>query len=151
MNGGHGCTPWKPVFTEVSGSNYVTFNLGVVNQVVPGNWDAALAIGPTDTKWVTLTVASSNGEITSVTTSLEAAPPANDTLQQDTPPASFKIVLGVIIDLSPCMIVDENLEASAIEVFRESRNPPSEGEEPFTRWWRWKVNQNTAGEYPYVT
>ena len=58
----------------------------------------------------------------------------------------------VLIDsLSACMAVSENLEASGIEVFRKSRAPVTIGEEPFTRVWRWKVNANTAGEYPYIT
>lgn len=146
-----GCTPWDPTFTEAGGVHYVSFALGLVNQVAAVNWDTPLTIGAADTKWPVLNVTASNGVITGCTLALDASPPAADTVQENTPPASFKIVLGVIDSLSACMTLTENLEASAIEVFRKSRTAPGSGEEPFTRIWRWKVNQNTAGEYPYIT
>lgn len=146
-----GCIPWDPTFTNVAGQDYVTFSLGLLNQVSAGNWDTPLALGPTDTVWPVLDVTASNGVITGYDIALDATPPSADTVQDDTPPDSFKIVLGVIDSLSACMAVAENLEASAIEVFRKSRTPPTIGEEPFTRVWRWKVNANTAGEYPYIT
>ena len=77
--------------------------------------------------------------------------PKSLSAREDTPPDSFKIVLGVIDSLSACMAVSQNLEASAIELFRKSKSPVTVGEEPFTRVWRWKVNQNSVGEYAYVT
>ena len=146
-----GCTPWAATFTNVAGQDYVTFSLGLLNQVAAGNWDTPIALGAADTKWPVLDVTASNGVITGFDIALDAAPPATDTVQDDTPPDSFKIVLGVIDSLSACMAVSENLEASGIEVFRKSRAPVTIGEEPFTRVWRWKVNANTAGEYPYIT
>lgn len=149
--GGSRCIPWRPVFTKVSSVNYVTFSLGLLNQVAAGNWDTPLSIGATETKWPVLNVTASNGLITGVTIALDAAPPSADTVQENTPPDSFKIVLGVIDSLSACMAVAENLEAVATEVFRKSRGSPGTGEEPFTRIWRWKVSQNTSGDYPYIT
>lgn len=149
--GAAGCIPWDPTFTNVAGQDYVTFSLGLLNQVSASNWNTPLALGATDTVWPVLDVTASNGVITGYDIVLDATPPTADTVQDDTPPDSFKIVLGVIDSLSACMAVNENLEASAIEVFRKSRTPPSIGHEPFTRVWRWKVNANTAGEYPYIT
>jgi hypothetical protein len=149
--GGSGCIPWDPVFTNVAGQDYVRFELGLLNQTAAGNWNTPLAIGPTDTKWPVLDVTASNGIITGFDIALDSSPPTSDTVQEDTPPDSFKIVLGVIDSLSACMAVTQNLEASAIELFRKSKSPVTVGEEPFTRVWRWKVNQNTVGEYAYVT
>lgn len=146
-----GCTPWAATFTNVAAQDYVTFSLGLLNQTAAGNWNTPLALGPTDTVWPVLDVTASNGIITGYDIALDVTPPAADTVQDDTPPDSFKIVLGVIDSLSACMAVSQHLEASAIEVFRKSRTPPTIGEEPFTRVWRWKVNANTAGEYPYIT
>lgn len=146
-----GCIPWDPTFTESAGVHYVTFSLGLLNQVAAGNWDTPLAIGASDTKWPVLDVTASNGLITGVTIALDAAPPSADTVQENTPPDSFKIVLGVIDSLSACMAVAENLEAVATEVFRKSRTAPGTGEEPFTRVWRWKVSRNASGDYPYIT
>jgi hypothetical protein len=145
------CIPWRPTFTVSGGDNYVTFSLGLLNQIAAGNWNTPLAIGPTDTKWPVLEVTASNGIITGYDIALDSAPPTADTVQEDTPPDSFKIVLGVIDSLSACMALSENIEASAIELFRKSKSPVTVGEEPFTRVWRWKVNQNSVGEYAYVT
>jgi hypothetical protein len=149
--GSAGCIPWTPVFTNDAGQDYVRFELGLLNQTAAGNWNTPLAIGPTDTKWPVLDVTASNGIITGYDIALDSAPPTADTVQEDTPPDSFKIVLGVIDSLSACMAVSQNLEASAIELFRKSKSPVTVGEEPFTRVWRWKVNQNSVGEYAYVT
>jgi hypothetical protein len=146
-----GCIPWSATFTNVAGQDYVRFELGLLNQTAAGNWNTPLAIGPTDTKWPVLDVTASNGVITGYDIALDASPPTSDTVQEDTPPDTFKIVLGVIDSLSACMAVSQNLEASAIELFRKSKTPVAVGEEPFTRVWRWKVNQNTVGEYAYVT
>ncbi len=149
--GSAGCIPWTPVFTNVAGQDYVRFELGLLNQVAAGNWNTPLAIGAADVKWPVLDVTASNGQITGFDIALDASPPAEDTVQDNTPPDSFKIVLGVIDSLVACMAVDENLEATATEVFRKSRTAPGTGEEPFTRVWRWKVNANTTGDYPYIT
>lgn len=141
------CIPWKPSFTDTG----VTFNLGLLNQMAATNWDAEIAMAPDVTRWPVLNVNTSNGAITGFTIALDTATPTTDQIAADTPPSSFKIVLGVIMNRTPCMVVDQNLEAIAVEQFRESRTPPSIGEEPFKRWWRWKVQQNTDGDYPYVT
>jgi len=146
-----GCTPWDPTFTEVSGTHYVTFKLGLVNQVAASNWDTPLVIGAADTKWPVVNVTASNGVITGCTIALDASPPSADTVQENTPPDSFKIVLGVIDSLSACMTLTENVEAIATEVFRKTRTAPGTGEEPFTRVWRWKVSRNVSGDYPYIT
>jgi hypothetical protein len=146
-----GCIPWKPVFTNVDGQDFVRFELGLLNQLAAGNWNTPLEIGATETVWPVLDVTASNGIITGFDLALDTATPTADTVQEDTPPDSFKIVLGVIDSLSPCMAVTQNLEASAIELFRKSKTPVSVGEEPFTRVWRWKVNQNSVGEYAFVT
>jgi len=146
-----GCTAWEPTFTESAGVHYVTFSLGLLNQVAAGNWNTPLVIGAADTKWPVLDVTASNGVITGFDIALDAAPPTADTVQEDTPPDSFKIVLGVIDSLSACMALTEHLEAVATEVFRKSRTLPATGEEPFTRIWRWKISSNSSGDYPYVT
>lgn len=145
--GSGGCIPWKPSFTDTG----VTFNLGLLNQMAATNWDAEIAMAPDVTRWPVLNVNTSNGAITGFTIALDTGTPTTDQIAADTPPSSFKIVLGVIMNRTPCMVVDQNLEAIAVEQFRESRTPPSIGEEPFKRWWRWKVQQNTDGDYPYVT
>lgn len=148
---GRGCVAWKPTFSESESIHYVTFRLGLLNQIAAGNWNTPISLAADATKWVVLDVTASNGQITGFDIALDDATPTADQIAENYPPDSFKIVLGVIDSLRATMAACENLEASAIEVFRQSRNPPAAGAEPFTRWWRWKVNQNTEGEYPFIT
>lgn len=145
------CIAWKPSFREDSGTHYVKFRLGLLNQIAATNWNDEHAIADDATKWAVLNVTASNGRITGYTIALDDATPTEDQIAEDFPPDEFKIVLGVIDSLRATMAACENLEASGIETFRQSRTPPAAGAEPFTRWWRWKVNQNTEGEYPFIT
>jgi hypothetical protein len=141
------CIPWKPTFSDEG----VTFGLGLLNQMVATNHGEELSLADDVERWVVLDVTTSNGAITGYAIALDNAPPGSDQIAADTPPATFKIVLGMIKNHAPCMVVEENLEALAVEQFRESRDPATTGEEPFKRWWRWKVQQNTQGDYPYTT
>lgn len=149
--GGSGCIAWKPTFSKVGEINYVTFRLGLLNQIAADNWNTPLEIAADATKWPVLNVTASNGRITGYTIALDDATPTEDQIAENFPPDEFKIVLGVIDSLRATMAACENFEASAIEHFKDSRDPPTAGAEPFTRWWRWKVNQNTEGEYPFIT
>jgi len=136
--------PWTPSFftTGVDPSIVYkcTFNLGTVNQVIAGNWDDEFTLPSDDTiKFVVLTITTASGEVTGVSISIDTAAPTDDTIAKDTPPVSFKIVLGAIGKVSAKMIVTTNIQVIADEVFRESIPAPATGAEPFSRWWRWTV------------
>jgi hypothetical protein len=146
-----GCTPWKPRFSTSGETHYVRFDLGLLDQMAATNWDAEQAIDAGATKWPTLLVSASEGGISSFSISLEDTTPTTTETQENTPPGSFKIVLGVIHELQAEMAVCENLEAVAVELMRISKATPAAGEEPFTRVWKWAVYQQASGIYPYVT
>ena len=111
-----------------------------MNDVAATNWNDAFTLPSDDTiKFVVLTVTSASGKVTGVTISVDASPPAEDDIAKDTPPVSFKILLGAIGKTSAQMIVTDNLTMLATEVFRESKAAPATGAEPFSRWWRWSV------------
>lgn len=145
------CIAWKPTFRTEDGTSYVRFRLGLLNQIAATNWNDEFEIAADATKWPVLNVTASNGKITGYTIALDDATPTENQEAEDYPPDEFKIVLGVIDSLRATMAACENFEVSAIEARRESRNPPAAGAEPFTRWWQWKVSQNTVGEYPFIT
>jgi len=92
-----------------------------------------------DFHFVTLAVTTASGKVTALTLAVESSPPTEDSIAKDTPPVSFKIVLGAIGRTAAKMIITTNLEAVAAEVFRESKSAPATGAEPFSRWWRWNV------------
>lgn len=139
-----GYIPWKPnFFTTGTSPSFVykcTFNLGTVNQVIAGNWDSEFTLPSDDTiKFVVLTVTTASGEVTGVTISIDTAAPTDDVIAKDTPPVSFKMVLGAIGKNSAKMIVNTNIQVLGTEVFRESVTAPATGAEPFSRWWRWTL------------
>jgi len=116
--------PWKPQFFTTGASPSIvykcTFNLGTVNQVIAGNWDDEFTLPSDDTiKFVVLTITTASGEVTGVSISIDTAAPTDDTIAKDTPPVSFKIVLGAIGKNSAKMIVTTNIQVIANEVFRD--------------------------------
>jgi len=137
--------PWQPTFfTEGTGEATVykcRFHLGTLNQNVSTNWNDAftLSMAGDDFHFVTLAVTTASGKVTALTLAVESSPPTEDSIAKDTPPVSFKIVLGAIGRTAAKMIITTNLEAVAAEVFRESKSAPATGAEPFSRWWRWNV------------
>jgi len=137
--------PWTPsFFTEGEGETLVykcRFNLGTVNQVVASNWNDAqtLSMAADAYHFVVLTITTASGKVTGVSIGVDATAPSEDYIAKDTPPVTFKIVLGAIGRTEAKMIVLTNLEAAAEEVFRESDAAPATGAEPFHRWWRWNV------------
>lgn len=140
------CVAWRPTLrnagTVMSPDWRVTFAFGTVNGVAPTNWDTEFAIAtPANDYWPTLTIATSNGEITGITLSLETTVPTDDSVTADAPPTSFEFPLGIISNLSPCMLFTTDLTATSGEVFRASKGSLSfAGEEPFTRYWAWTIS-----------
>ena len=141
-----GYVPWAPnFFTEGSGESTVykcRFNLGTMNQVAASNWNAEHTLGMAADAYhfVILSITTASGKVTGLTLSVDATAPSEDSLAKDTPPTSFKVVLGAIGRTEGKMIHTTNLEAVAAEVFRETKTAPAAGAEPFSRWWRWNVD-----------
>jgi hypothetical protein len=140
--------PWAPTFFTTSGAgneNYkCRFNLGTVNEVVPENWNEehSLGMGEDSFYFVILTVTGGSGKVTTASIDISASAPSQDSVARGTPPVSFKVVLGAVGRTSAQMIVNTNISATATEVYRESKSSPAQGQELFTRWWRWSLSYN---------
>ena len=141
-SGSSSYTPWEPSFfttgAEPSLVYKCRFNLGTLNDVCAANWDTDHTL-PSDgsVRFVMLQVTTSSGKVTGLEIQLSSTAPASDTVLEGTPPPVWKILLGVVDKSSAKMIVSENLNASASEVFRQSRTTTTPGAEPFSRFWRW--------------
>lgn len=142
FSGGASYTPWKPTFSKTGIDPSIVykcrFNLGTLNNVCASNWDTDHTL-PSDgsVKFVMLQVTTASGSVTGLEIQLSSTAPASDTVLESTPPPVFKILLGVVDKSTAKMIVFDNLNASASEVFRQSRTTTTPGEEPFSRFWRW--------------
>lgn len=143
VSGAGGLDPWQPTFfttgTEPSLVYKCNFNLGTINDVPATNWndDFTLSMAEDEYHFVVVTVASSSGQVSGLTLSVETTAPATDSIASGTPPVEHKIVLGAIGRTSAKMIETTNLSMTAAVVFLESKASPATGAEPFDRWWRW--------------
>ena len=138
------CTPWKATITNTGTVGTpvwkVSFAFGTLNSVAPNNWDSLFTIDGTSAYWPTLTVTTSDGDVTDVTLSMETSPQSSDDVSSGAPPTSFKVTLGIVAALTPCMGYTENLTATATEIFKKSRASISfDGQEPFERFFRWGI------------
>lgn len=137
--------PWQPEFiidTKTVPTSYkVKFNLGTVNNVPATNWDEEHKLSSIESKvdFVILTVTTNSGKVSGVVISVDENPPDEDEISKDVPPLSFKVVLGAITNSTSKMIVTDNIQAAAQEVFRQGKSSPTKGSESFTRWWRWQL------------
>jgi hypothetical protein len=133
--------PWKPTFfTEGTAPSVVykcRFNLGTLNNICASNWDYEHTLPSNGVKFVILEIAASSGKVTGLEIVLENSPPIEDIVLMDTPPPNWRILLGVVDKQSSSMIVHTNLNATASEVYRQSKVVTTVGGEPFSRYWRW--------------
>lgn len=135
--------PWQPrFFTEGTPESPIykcRFNLGTINNVPATNWNDAFTLTMAEDEYyfAVVTVASSSGQVTGLTLSVESTAPATDDIAKGTPPTSHQIVLGALGRTTAKMIETTNLNVAATVVFLESKAAPAEGAEPYDRWWRW--------------
>lgn len=132
--------PWEPTIAA-NGANYTAvLTVGTLNGLVPSNYSNAFNLTADTTYWPTLDVTTSNGQITGVTISMDTTPPAQTTINESTPPGSFKIILGVIRNTTYAMAHNTNLSATTSEVFRVDKTSLTiPGEEPSKRYYEWIV------------
>lgn len=134
--------PWAPnFFTEGTAEApiyKVRFNLGTLNNVAASNWDDKHTLANDDSvRFVVIEITTASGKITGFEIAIQSDVLSEDVMAKDTPPTSYKILLGTISKSSGQMIETTNLNAAAAEVFRESKTVVTPGGEPFSRWWRW--------------
>lgn len=140
--GGAAYTPWKPnFFTTGADSTLVykcRFNLGTINGVSASNWDTEFVLpSGGEVRFVMLSISTAEGKVNGVEIQLTATAPIADYVLIDTPPPSWKILLGAIDKSNGQMIVATNRNAIAVEVYRASKAVVAVGGEPFSRYWRW--------------
>jgi hypothetical protein len=142
------CSPWEPTFINTSTTETpaweVSFAFGTVNGMAPSNWDASFSLSATGTYWPSLTINAdaASGAITSALLTLEATLPAGDPIGENALPTSKLFPLGVISNLTSCMIYNEVLVATGIVRYRASKvSLPYEGAEPFDRFYAWNITE----------
>lgn len=118
--------------------------------VAPGTISNLLAINALDkifisndpeTTWYIKLHCLTNGALPTVVTIMSDTIPVDNAnnAMQNTPPPDFYVILGVVKALEVYQVIFTNLIGTADIAFLESRPPPSPGEEPYLRWWYWKV------------
>jgi len=136
--------PWTPIIAYEDGGWKAYLNFGTVNGVGASNWENKFSItaGSSPPKYYPLlTITSSLGQITGVVISMPTTNEVTtDYVTKDTPPTTFKILLGVFDFQVKRMIVTQNLQLTPTEVFKESKASPAVGSEPYSRYYRWGID-----------
>jgi len=142
--------PWDIELTD-NGTDYDLL-------VVPGNFAGLIASNHattfsaphTGTRYVYLDVTTADGAVTSYQHAVNATQPTPATATEDTPPTSFKFLIGVVVselvDGSPKptiykVVSEDAITAQPIETHRIDKVSPSVGELPYTIYYNWLVQQ----------
>lgn len=140
--GGAGPSPFD---CSVSGTD-LTLRPGTINQVLPSNMFSTLTLpGGSYTRYIVLTATCSSGEVTSAALSVETTQPVAPGVDAGSPPASFAVLLAVIVDGQVFRtIAPGSLQAQVVESFRADKASPTFGLSPYDIYYTWLVKE--AGE-----
>ena len=113
--------------------------LGTLNGLVSDNAFDSLSYDSTaDAQYVKLKVTTDGKSVTSFQAAVEDAPnTVTGAATAAVAPANFDVILAVVVQGSIFQLVKTNLSINPVIAFVQSRVPPSPGEEPYIRWYRW--------------
>lgn len=129
-------------FDFTVGGNYVNFTPGYINGLYPTNIFVPISIVAGTNIYVMCSCVSDGKTITSASMVTTATNPTQIPITQNLAPTAFDIQIGVIYGGLGFQVARGNITAIPTVQFIESRIPPSQGEEPFIRWWTWLVHQS---------
>ena len=150
-----GCIPWKPRIVDereedAQEPDYKLYlNPGTVNGILSATWNSSIDV-PTPSegdedpppKFITLNLTFSQGQLNSITYTLESSIPSAadlDPVGRNVLPDTFKIIIGTLVGLQSCMIYDKNLSVESVDVFHERLSPVTLGEQPFYVWYKYQT------------
>lgn len=127
--------------TDPDGNPYVRVRPGLVSGLIPDNISDKIYISKFGTFYIKLTC-QTNGKIpTYVFLFSDSEPTDNeDVTSEGVPPPTFEVILGVVVNGRPYQIIFNNILAVPNIAFVEPTEQPNAAQEPFTRWWNWKIS-----------
>jgi hypothetical protein len=140
-SGGGGTTghhPFDIFITSTGSTRTVTIWPGTVNQLLVSNYLTGVTVSPTGTYYLVIDCTASDGQITSATLAIDSVPPPGIAPTAGSPPVSFKILVGVIVDaVAFKSLGDSNLYAPSAEAFRLEKVSPVAGLPAYDIYYTW--------------
>lgn len=136
---------WCPFDITVEGG-VATFVPGTINNLLPSNYVEGVAVGMTGTYYLVLSCSASSGAITNAQFAADMGSPPAFTPTAGTPPSSFKILVGVVVDGVPFKILGcGNIQMMIVEAFRIQKAVPVAGQVPYDIYYTWLMLGQGAG------
>jgi|GEM_PF-2324676 len=144
--GGGGYTAVSPFdFYLNSDDEELKFHPGTINQVIPSNIFATLALAASGTEYVVLNVNTSSGRITSANITIDSSAPGSPGILQGGPPTSFKVLLGIIVNLVGYKTIGaHSITATPVEAYRSDQATPVFGHSPYDIYYTWVIGPELA-------
>lgn len=128
------------VFTSLGDSSTARANAGVVNGLLPSNWNTNLAIAGAGTEYFVLDVGTNGKQVNAASYSVDASPPAPPGAVDGSAPTAFSVLLAVIVNGVPYQVWEyHNMLCKVIESIRIARNEPHPGGPAWNIWYSWAV------------
>lgn len=133
--------PFDVTVSGASDPRDVTVRPGTVNNLLPSNMFSVGATPVSGTRYVTLVLTFSTGEVTGALLSMDTVAPDASPVTEGTPPTTLTILLAVIVDTVVFQVRHGNITVTPVEAFRADRaSPASPGELPYSSWWQWSIS-----------
>lgn len=139
-DGTSGPFPFDITISGTAGTYKATFYPGVINQLLPSNLLTGVSVPDTGTKYLSLNLTASNGQITAAAITADASAPAAIAPFAGQPPTAFSILIGIVVDHVAFKIWGNgNIQASGTESFRLQKVTPVAGQLPYDVYYTWTL------------
>lgn len=136
---GGDCRQWVPSFTSVDGTPALVWRDGHINGVTALNIGQPVVYQNKGTFFILAKVTAGQGSVSAFEIIISTTNKAVYADSKGAPPSMFHALLGTIIESRVKMTVCRNLNVSPLETRRSAKSPDTIRDEPFDRWFRWKI------------
>jgi len=140
--GGSGTSGPYPFDVEITGTGTITCSvrIGVLNNIIPSDFTDTYAFADNVTRYLVLTATATDGAITGCSLSMETTAPAVMSTLQGSPPVSFTLLLGLVVNAVWYRTIGNgSLFATPAEAFRISKTSPAPGTLPYDIYYTWAI------------
>jgi len=134
--------PWKiRLFTDESGNPYIKLLVGTLNNMIPTNMFDQFFITSTQTWYVILHAETDGYRPTTCTIRVDTVAPPPFDIDLNLAPATFELLLGVIVNLTRFQLIDALLQAYPSFAIASLVESPAPGRPYYDDNYTWGITQ----------
>jgi len=133
------CRQWVPTYTSVDGTPALIWKDGHINGVTATNIGQPVVYQTKGTFYILAKATAGQSSVSAFEIIVSSTNEAVYADSKGAPPSVFHALLGTIVEGRTKMTVCRNLNVSPLETRRSAKTPESIRDEPFDRWFRWKI------------